>query len=412
MLEKSNAILMQMNCYACHEWRGKGGLEGARAQYFTVLDPTAHSLGELGRLPPKLDIVGRKLTQAWFEKLLWGQGGGVRPYMTARMPKFGHAAAPIIPLLQAASVRDKPIKIDTSGLLKHQRGELGRVLMGVGQGGLGCVSCHGLKDRKGLGVPVVNLSNTAQRLQPEYFKELLLNPQAVQQGTLMPPLFMGRKKADQEIEEIWTYLKELDQSRLPEGLLLTGDYLLKPEKEKKPIVFRTFLEGAGMQAVAVGFPQGLHAAFDSLEARWALTWKGKFLDAQSTWEERAMTPAKPMGENVATLPLRMPLVKLSSASDAWPDTCGAAAGYAFKGYRVGKDGVPTFLYEVGGLKVEDELRPDAEGKVWKHTVTVRAEKGKEDQLQNWYFMGLEKDAKPMALTWKDGIAVINEEVKP
>src|SRR5207342_807899 len=114
----------------------------------------------------------------------------------------------------------------------------------------GCVSCHGLKDRKALGVAMINLTNTVQRIQPEYFKELLLNPQATQVGTLMPPLFMGRKKADQEIEEIWTYLKEIDQFRLPEGLLQTGDYELKPDKEKRPIIFRTFLVGAGMEAVA------------------------------------------------------------------------------------------------------------------------------------------------------------------
>ncbi|WP_218280383.1 c-type cytochrome [Verrucomicrobium spinosum] len=112
----------------------------------------------------------------------------------------------------------------------------------MGTGGLGCVSCHGLKDRKSLGVPVINLTHTVHRLTPEYFKELLLNPQVTQPGTLMPPLFMGRKKADQEIEQLWTYLKELDQSRLPEGLLQTGDYEIKPEKSVRPVVFRTFLE--------------------------------------------------------------------------------------------------------------------------------------------------------------------------
>jgi cytochrome c1 len=412
--DKVDTEFTRMNCYACHEWQNKGGLEEARGQYFTVLDPTAHSLGELGRLPPKLDMVGRKLTRAWFEKLLWGEGGGVRPYMTARMPRFGEAnAAPLISLLQAASVRDKPIKIDISGLLKHQRGEAGRILMGVGPGGLGCVSCHGLKDRKGLGVAVINLTHTTQRLQSEYFKELLLNPQATQQGTLMPPLFLGRKKADQEIEMLWTYLKEIDQSRLPEGLLQTGDYELKPEKEKRPIVFRTFLVGAGMQAVAVGFPQRMHAAFDALEVRWALTWKGRFLDAQSTWEERAMTPAKPLGDKVETLPLRMSLARLGSASDAWPEACGVSAGYTFKGYRIAKDGVPTFLYWLENIAVEDTLRPSADGKMWKRTVVARlAGIAGTNPPPNWYFLGLGKDAKPVPLQWKDGVATMEEEVQP
>lgn len=410
--EKCDSFFIRMNCYACHEFAGKGGIEGPRGQYLTVNNTTVHSLGELGRLPPKLDVAGRKLTRAWFEKLLWGEGGGVRGYMTARMPKFGEAnAAAVIPLLAEACASPKPVQMDTSGLAKHHRAELGRVLMGVGIGGMGCVSCHGLKDRKALGVAMINLTQTTERIQPEYFKELLLNPQATQLGTLMPPLFMGRKKANEEIESIWTYLKEIGQSRLPEGLLQTGDYELKPEKEKKPLVFRTFLEGAGMQAIAVGFPQQVHVAFDALEVRWALTWKGRFLDAQSTWEERAMTPAKALGENVTALAMRMPLAKLTSASDAWPETCGAAAGYVFKGYRIGKDGVPTFLYEVGGLSVEDTMQAGVEGKSLKRVVTVKAAQRGDDMLRGWRFLGLSKGAKPLPLEWKDGVAVIEEEVK-
>ncbi len=410
---KCDAFFTRMNCYACHEFAGKGGLEEPRAQYFTVNDATVHSLGELGRLPPKLDAAGRKLTQAWFEKLLWGEDGGVRPYMTGRMPRFGEEnAAPIIPLMSEACAAQKEVKIDTSGLAKHHRAELGRVLMGVGQGGMGCVSCHGLKDRKALGVAMINLTHTVQRIRPEYFKELLLNPQATQLGTLMPPLFMGRKKADLEVEEIWTYLKEIDGSRLPEGLLQTGDYELKPEQENRPVVFRTFLEGAGMAAVAVGFPQRIHVAFDALETRWALVWRGRFVDAMTTWEERAMTPAKPLGEKVRALSGHMPLAKLASASDAWPEAFGGAAGYVLKGYRLDKDGVPVFLYEVNGLSVEDVMRPDAGGNFLRRTVTVNAEPGGGEVTRGWMFRGLGPGAKPAPLVWKNSVAVIEEEVRP
>lgn len=404
--QKVDTYFQRMNCYACHERNGTGGLEAGRAQYFTVYEAVAHSLGEIGRLPPKLDIVGRKLTSAWMEKMLWGDHGGVRGYMTARMPRFGKEnSAQIIPLLAEVSKRAEPIQIDTSGLLKHHRAEAGRILMGVGQGGMGCVSCHGLKDRKSLGVPVINLSHTVQRLQPEYFKELLLNPQITQPGTLMPPLFLGRKKANEEVETIWTYLKELDQSRLPEGLLQTGDYELKPEKEVKPMVFRTFLEGAGMQAIAVGYPQGMHVAFDALEVRWALVWKGRFLDAMTTWEERAMTPIKPLGEKVATLRLAMPLAKLGSRNDAWPVPCGVEAGYRFKGYRLDKDGTPVFHYEVDGLQVEDSLQPLKDGKTLRHIVNIKG------SGEGWYFTGLSKEASPQPVTWKDGVAMFEESIE-
>lgn len=404
--QKVDSYFQRMNCYACHEKNGTGGLEEGRAQYFTVYEAVAHSLGEIGRLPPKLDVVGRKLTTAWMEKLLWGDHGGVRGYMTARMPRFGKEnSAPIIPLLAEVSKRTEPVQMDTSGLLKHHRAEAGRVFMGVGKGGMGCVSCHGLKDRKSLGVPVINLSHTVQRLQPEYFKELLLNPQVIQPGTLMPPLFMGRKKAHEEVETIWTYLKELDQSRLPEGLLQTGDYELKPEKEGKPMVFRTFLEGAGMQAVAVGYPQGLHVAFDALEVRWALAWKGRFLDAMTTWEERAMTPIKPLGDKVTALRLSMPLAKLENRNDAWPVSSGVGAGYRFKGYSLSKEGATAFRYEVDGLQVEDSMQPSKDGKTLRRTLRIKG-KG-----EGWYFLGLAKDASPQPVTWKDGVAVFEEPIE-
>ncbi|WP_009961201.1 c-type cytochrome [Verrucomicrobium spinosum] len=409
-LQTVDAFLMKMNCYACHEWRGTGGLEEPRAQYLTVYEAAAHSLGELGRLPPKLDVAGRKLTDEWFAKLLWGTGGGVRSYMTTRMPRFGQDnCVGFLPALKESAKSEKPVAIDTSGLLKHHRSELGRGLMGVGTGGLGCVSCHGLKDRKSLGVPVINLTHTVHRLTPEYFKELLLNPQVTQPGTLMPPLFMGRKKADQEIEQLWTYLKELDQSRLPEGLLQTGDYEIKPEKSVRPVVFRTFLEGAGMQAVTVGSPKGVHAAFDALEMHWAVVWKGRFIDAMTTWEERAMTPAKPLGTLGPVLPPRMPLARLKSASDGWPEAVGEAAGYHYSGYRLDKDGTPIFLYEVGGLKVEDSMSsaPKGDGLLRKIKIT-----GASDAVaEGWYYLGLGKAAQPESVSLTKGMVEFEEYIK-
>lgn len=400
--EKSDRFLTQMNCYACHEWNGKGGLEKARAQYFTVNNPTAHSLGEIGLLPPKLNHAGRKLTRIWMGKLLWGENGGVRPYMTARMPRFGKEnAEPFLAPFAEACKSDNPVTIDTTGLIRHQRAEYGRILLGVGEkDSLGCVSCHGIKDRHSLGVPVVNLTHTVERLQPEYFKELLLNPQTVQPGTLMPPLFMGRKNADQEIEQLWTYLKEIDGARLPPGLLVEGDYELKPQPDGKPIVFRTFLEGAGTQAIAVGFPEGLNLAFDTLEVRPAIAWKGRFIDAMSTWEERAMTPARPLGESILTLPVHIAFARLQSAAAPWPDTPGNRAGYQFKGYRLNPNGIPTFLYSIEDLSIEETFIPAPNG--IKRQLQLR---GKQ---RDWHFLGLSKNAGPQLINWENDRAQFEE----
>ena len=394
----------QLNCYACHEWRGAGGVEEGRARGLSATDGAAESLGEFGRLPPKLDQAGRKLTPLWLEKLLAGKGGGVRPYLSARMPRVGHAhAAELIPLLAEACRPERAEEIDTSGTKGHQRSATGRLLIGTGEGGLGCVACHGLRDREPTGVRAINLTHTAQRLRPEYFKALLIDPQGVQPGTTMPPLFAGRKNAAREVESLWTYLKELDQNpRLPDGLIAPDSFELKPENEGRPVVFRTFLRGAGTHAIAVGFPARVHVAFDAYEVRWALAWRGRFLDALSNWEERANPPVAPLGDDVRTFAAAMPLAKLRDAGEPWPAAYGAAAGYVFKSYRLGPDRVPTFRYAVGGLEIEDTFRPDAEGRTLRRSVLVRGGE------PNWYFRGLPPGAVPQPVVWRDGVAVFEE----
>jgi hypothetical protein len=211
----------------------------------------------------------------------------------------------------------------------------------MGTTGVACVTCHGLKDRKALGPPVIRLTNTMERLKPEYFKELLLNPQLTQTGTMMPPLFVGRKKANEEIESIWTYLRELEGQPLPEGLLSNEDYELKPAKEGKPIVFRSFIEGVGTHAIGVGFPQGWNAAFDAKTCQWKLVWKGRFLDALSNWQERDMKPIKPLGTEVKEVAL-------------------GSTGAVFRGYRLDADGTPVMLYDDNGVRVEDQMMIDGD----------------------------------------------------
>lgn len=353
--EKVDWQMSRLNCYACHDRDGKGGPEDPRAQYFGVNDSTAESLGQLAHLPPMLDKVGRKLTRGWFEKILWGVGGSVRPYMDTRMPNFGRAQTEdLIAWLNEADKLEKPVTIDVSGLEKHHRAELGRKLLG--STGLACVSCHGLKDRKSLGPPVIRLTHTVERLQPEYFKELLLNPQATQPGTVMPPMFVGRKTANKDIESIWTYLREIEGQPLPEGLMSAEDFELKPDVQKRVIVFRSFIEGAGSHAIGVGFPGGWNAAFDAKQSRWAIIWKGRFLDAMSNWQDRAMPPIKPLGSQVKMLP-------------------PATGVRVFEGYKLDKSGVPTFLYRQDDRQVEDTLRPTKNG--FEHIVKTNGKESKE-----------------------------------
>ena len=88
------------------------------------------------------------------------------------------------------------------------------------------------------------------------------------------------------------------------------------------------MKGAGTHAIAVGYPSGIHAAFDSEQIRWALMWSGKFLDAESTWDDRFTPPTSPLGDSVITLGSGPAVATLKYLNQEWPQDglkCAAIA---------------------------------------------------------------------------------------
>jgi len=321
--------------------------QAGRRPYFTA---RVHAdLGDEGRIPPPLTGVGAKLTAEGFHATLFGEEA-VRPYMATRMPLFGEAQVGDLAarFADADSAEALP-EIDVTGLLHHHRNHYGRQLMGTS--GLSCISCHNLRGRKSLGIPAIDLETSPRRLQPEWFKAYLLDPAAFRPGTRMPAFFPDGKStfpdlfkgnANQQIEALWIYLREIDQTRLPEGLERDDNFELVPQD--KPILLRTFMKDVGPRAIAVGFPEGIHAAFDALNVRFALAWRGRFIDAESTWADRFSPFIEPLSEDRHRFTERMPIAVLEDEAAPWPTETGVAAGFAFTGYRLNEAGVPVFLY--------------------------------------------------------------------
>ncbi|MCA9142711.1 MAG: cytochrome c [Planctomycetales bacterium] len=136
-LESLDLRMMQLNCYACHERDQLGGVGPNRRGYFETIGHV--DLGDEGRLPPPLDGVGRKLTEAWFKQVLAGTGD-IRPHLHARMPVFAQSQVASLPTLFAksdAAVANPMFRsFEKSGTLK-ELAESGRALLD-----LGCVQCH------------------------------------------------------------------------------------------------------------------------------------------------------------------------------------------------------------------------------------------------------------------------------
>lgn len=330
---KTALTLQALNCYACHERDGLGGPDAARKVYFTG----DHNLGDTGRYPPPLTGVGRKLRQDWLAKVLEGDNR-VRPYLKTRMPVYGAATAELAPLFEVADKRvGKPLPggDDTAG----------RKLLGT-QGGVGCITCHRWGGRAALGIQALDLSNLGQRLQPEWFFEYLLDPAAYRPGTLMPSFWSGGQSTNsgilagdtaKQIASIYSFAASANGE--PEGFLELdgGQFELVPKE--RPIVQRTFLKEVGTHAILVGFPTGVHLAFDGKNGRPVLLWKGRFFDAYTTWFSRFAPFEKP----------------LSDAIVKWPEEPSHEPTLEFIGYRLDKKGVPSFLYSASGARVEERF---------------------------------------------------------
>jgi hypothetical protein len=345
--------LTTFNCYACHERDKVGGVEETWNPFFVTTQP---EMGDEGRVPPALDGVGAKLSTAWLNHI-FADGAHDRPYMRARMPRFG--AANIGHLTAAFESLDKieavphPTFAQNPGQIKAA----GRQL--VGGNALGCIKCHLFNGHKPEGVQGIDMALMPQRLKRDWFIRYVTAPQRFRPGTRMPEAWPKGESllpaildgdTGRQIEAVWLYLSDGARAQLPFGL--QKQYiLLVPDKEA--IIYRNFIEGAGPRGIAVGFPEKAHLAFDANEMCLTLLWQGDFIDASRHWSDRSAGFQGPAGDNTLHLPVGPTLAVLPRDDEPWPTRPAKEIGYRFHGYRLTTDNRPTFLYSYHGVQVED-----------------------------------------------------------
>lgn len=361
-LVQAQMTLLQMNCLGCHERDDRGGVGRYRKAYFETVGHI--DIGDEGRLPPPLTGVGKKLKQNWVTKVLQGKGS-VRAHMRIRMPVFATKSVQALPgQLAAADLTAEPQSAQQVFGETAELAEPGRQLLDTG-----CVQCHPLRGEAVPGVVGVDLDGVTTRLHPDWFHDFILNPGELKPHTRMPSFFPRGKSqnpnvldgdTERQIAAMWTYLSGLSRNRLPSKIerARSQNYELKPKD--RPVLLRTFMKQAGTHAVAVGWPEGVHFAFDAEQVRLAQAWRGRFLDAQGTWFVRFAPPAAPLGNDILNRPPGPDVAWLQNESEVWPTSAEprSATSAVFGGYRLDENGAPVFLYSVGSLKIEDRILPD------------------------------------------------------
>lgn len=352
--------LAQMNCFACHIRDGVGGPAADRDKYF-VMSGT-FDMGDEGRIPPRLTGAGEKLKNSAIEQIVFEGKLHVRPVLATRMPQFNRdRLTGLAQNLAAADGPEEDVNPKFSEVLVHD----GRTL--VGSKGLGCVNCHGVGDVKSLGMPAPNLSSMSDRLRPGWFHKLMTNPIAVNPGTRMPSFWdkgdvafknLAGGTEGGQIDSIWEYASLGKSMPLPAGLAPTAGYELVPTDE--PIVHRTFMAEVGPRAIAVGFPEMLHVAFDANVVRLAKAWHGRFFDARGMWDSRGGQSLGPLGPDVINLPPGPSFAVLPAADSPWPTPKANERnlGGKFKGYALDKDDRPVFHYLLNGVQIEEQPMPE------------------------------------------------------
>ncbi len=368
--------MVAFNCIACHARDGYGGIAPERNDYFTSVEK---ELGDDGRIPPPLKLVGAKLTKVTMKKVLF-DGDGVRSYMATRMPQFGEPNLRHMPDLFAKLDALKPSgfampKSEGGGEKERAREKemraAGREL--VGDKTLNCIACHTFNGKKPSKAGIELLTVT-ERLQPDWFNQFVRDPNAFRARTIMPTSWPGGKSfhdtilkgdTDRQIEAIWYYLSLGTSAQDPSGIRGNETKLIVGEAAR---TYRGRSSVAGFRGIAVGFPEKLSYAFNAETGTLTALWRGEFVrvdrGGQGSGGFHPLGKVVPFAQDVSfhelkdektAWPLRPVLTKETPTN---PDPLYPKnLGYQFKGYETDGASIPTFQYRMGDVEIEDRSSP-------------------------------------------------------
>ncbi|MEX1232772.1 MAG: PA14 domain-containing protein [Planctomycetaceae bacterium] len=387
--ERVHQTLAVFNCYACHQRGEVGGVTRDVNEFYVTTTP---EMGDEGRLPPTLTGIGDKLTLDWLRHI-FNEGTNDRPYMHARMPKFGLDNVGLLvdefPKLDLVAATERPESIEPDHRMKSN----GRFL--VGGKSLSCIKCHRFGPHAGTGLSSIDLATMTQRLREDWFYRYMLNPQDYRPGTRMPaPWPFGQAtvrdilggNATQQMLAVWRYLEEGPQAAVPSGLIAEAIELIPQET---PIIYRNFIEGVNPRAIAVGYPEKVHLTFDAENCNWALIWHGQFIDASRHWTGRGNGFQRPLGDHVLGFDSRPAFAFLENENSPWPASSAAEQHVQFRGYRFDKKRQPIFRYRLPTLSVEDYPEPLIDESHpepgWRRTVTITSSSDSSDAAAPLWF---------------------------
>jgi len=364
--------LTALNCLACHDREGLGGISPDRNPYFTG---TAEALGDQGRLPPPLTHVGAKLTKSWLTDVLL-HGGRQREYLNTRMPQFGEKnVSHLLDRFEKIDSLEKATFPEIVNIRESKDAGYGM----IGADGLSCIACHNFNGQKSGGAGALDIVHTTSRLKKNWFHHYMRQPSRFHPTVIMPSYWPGgqaiRKEVlngdtDQQIEALWAYLSDGPRAKSPSGLSRQSNEL----RVANETLMCRGRGPASYRGIGVGYPERLSLVFDTEEMNLRHLWQKEFVTIDhGRFDIR--------GDNRIAFPVGIPFHRLTDMDAPWPykgktnDAFPQDHGYQYRGYRLDKNKRPTFLYHYGEIAIEDffEDKLEEDGKAYfKRTMTFTA----------------------------------------
>ena len=390
--ERIQVRLTQLNCIACHQRDDYGGVLEERDAYF---HSTEEALGNEARIPPSLTLTGAKLKPEWINKVLY-EGERVRPYMKTRMPQYGDPALDGLTTLfdEADQLPDFEFKEPSRDENRTFRDGAHMLL---GNKGLNCIACHNYNGKESPGMKGLDLMTSYQRLQPAWFNQFMRNPAKMRPGIIMPGFWPDGKAIQTEIlngdtetqlAALWYNFSLGRSARDPSGLKNEPSKL---EVTDTPRTYRGRSQVAGYRGIAVGFPNGLNYAFNAQTGSFSAVWTGDFVTVG--WQGQGPGNFNPAGK-LTQLPQDVAI--LAEPASPWPlhpvrtkehpvnpdPLYPRQHGYAFEGYWLDGDQVPTFRYRSGDVSIEDVTRTLSDNNsTLRRTISLQTEKSTDRYLR-------------------------------
>ncbi len=365
--------LTAFRCINCHKRDDYGGVHDAHNAYFKG---SQLNLGDDGRIPPPLTLMGAKLQPTWMKKVLF-DGESVRHYMATRMPQYGTTNLQHLPdLFRRLDVLEGPdMKIPSPENRTEEEREkekdvraAGRELLG--DKGASCVACHNFNGKAASVNQGIDLLTSNERLQPAWFRRYLQNPGAFRPRTVMPTAWPDGVAAfttildgdtDRQIEAIWYYLSLGTSAADPPGVRAVNTKL---DVGDTTVIHRGRSRIAGFRGIAVGLPEKLNYAFNAETGTLSAIWEGEFVNIN--WSGQGSGDFNPASQSIQ-LAQDVSFASLDDENAPWPllpvmtkeaptnpnPLYPKNVGYQFRGYYLDESLIPTFQYRSGNLEIED-----------------------------------------------------------